>query len=62
MERKLCFVLEAGNLVEGGRWIPVRKPTPLNDKRAFIDGGRGPRAGTAPSPLTVVLKLGHMLV
>ena len=58
MERKVCFILDAGNC--GGGWTPVQRPTPPADNqwaRAFIDGGRGLHAETAQSALTVILKL-----
>ena len=58
MERKVCFILDAGN--QGRGQTPVQRPTPLPDNqwaRAFIDGGRGLRAETSQSALTVILKL-----
>ena len=58
MERKVCFILDAGN--QGRGQTPVQRPTPFPDNqwaRAFIDGGRGLCAETAQSALTVILKL-----
>ena len=61
MERTVCFIFEAGKKGRGGQ-IPVQRPTlpaptPYNrGARAFINGGRGPRAETAQSALTVILK------
>ena len=61
MERKVCFILDAGSLGgrgEGGRLSKGRLPASYNQwARAFIDGGRGLHAETAQSALTVILKL-----
>ena len=57
-ERKVCFILDAGN--QGRGQTPVWRPAPPPDNqraRAFIDGGRGLRAETAQSASTVILKL-----
>ena len=57
VERKVCFILDAGNL---GRGTPVQKPTPPNwqsGARAFIDGGRGLHAGPAQAALAGFLSL-----
>ena len=59
-ERKVCFILEASN---GGRGradsCPKAHwpPTDSQGARAFTDGGRGLRAETAQSALTLILKL-----
>ena len=46
VEKKVCFILEAGNRVWGrqGGWTPVQRPTPSTDNqwaRAFINKRRG---------------------
>ena len=58
VERKVCFILEAGD--QGGGWTPVQRPTPPTDSqgaRASIDGGSRLRAETAPSDGH--LEIGH---
>ena len=58
MEKKVCFILDAGNC--GGGRTPVQRLTPPTDNqwaRAFIGGGRGLHAETAQSALMVILKL-----
>ena len=60
MERKVCFILDAGSW--GGGWTSVRKltlPPPHQNQwaRAFIGGGKGLHVETAQSALTVILKL-----
>ena len=65
MERKVCFILDTGNRGwgEGGRLskgqLPLSPAPPPDNQptRAFIDGGRGLYVETAPSALTVILKL-----
>ena len=60
MDRKVCFILDAGNW-EGWGQTPVQSstpPTPDNQwARAFRDRGRGLHTETAQSALTVALKL-----
>ena len=62
MERKVCFILDAGS--QWGRWTPVQRqfPRPPDSKwaRASIGGGGGGvlRVDGAQSALTVILKLG----
>ena len=61
MERKVCFILEAGNLGAGS--YPKADSTPpatLNDEQwttAFTDRGRGLHAESAQLALAVVLTL-----
>ena len=64
MERKACFILDAGKQRgwgvgdEGGFLSKGRLPATDNQwARAFIDRGRGLHAETAQSALTVTLKL-----
>ena len=60
MDRKVCFILDAGNW-EGWGQTPVQSstpPTPDNQwARAFRGRGRGLHTETAQSALTVALKL-----
>ena len=58
MERKVCFILDAGN--QWGGQTPIQRLTPPTDSqraRAFIGGGRGLHAEAAQSALTVILTL-----
>ena len=62
VERKVYFVLDAGN--GGGEWdmggLLSKGQLPTTDNqwaRAFIDGRRGLYVETAQSTLTVILKL-----
>ena len=58
MERKACFISEAGNL--GREQIHVQRPTAPTDHqraRVIIVRGRGLQAEIGQSALTVVLKL-----
>ena len=58
VEKKVCFILDAGN--GRGGLTPVQRPTPPTDNqgaRAFIDRRRGLHAETAQAALTVILKL-----
>ena len=67
VERKVCFILDAGNWLcwgggrawmEGGLLSKGRLPLPYNQwARAFIEGGRGLHAEMAQSTLTVILQL-----
>ena len=64
MERKVCFILDAGNPAGGGGGGGGRRLSkgqfPSTDNqwaRAFIGGGRGSHAETAQSALAVILKL-----
>ena len=65
MERKVCFISEAGNWGMGvgeGRLkskgqFPLPHPANNQWARAFIGGGRGPNVETAQSALTVILEL-----
>jgi len=42
MERKVCFILDAGSQSEGEDRCPKANPSTNNQgARAFIDGGRG---------------------
>ena len=59
-ERKLCFILEAGNLGVGcypKADLPPPTPTDNQWTRAFIDRGRGLHAETAELALAVTLTL-----
>ena len=61
MERKLCFILEAGNL-GAGSYPKADSPSPATPSdeqwtRAFIDRGRGLHAETAQLALAVMLTL-----
>ena len=63
VERKVCFILDAGNW-GWGQWTPVQRPTPPPSPscdtlgvRAFIGEGRGLHAERAQAALTVILKL-----
>ena len=59
MERKVCFILDAGS--QWGSWTPVQRPFPHPPDsqwaRDSIGRGRGLRADGAHSALTVILKL-----
>ena len=59
MERKVCFILDAGS--QWGRWTPVPRPFPHPSDtqwaRASVGRGRGLRADRAQLALTVILKL-----
>ena len=59
MERKVCFILDAGDWErgEGGEGARVDSCPKNQWARAFTDGGRGLHAETAQSALTVILKL-----
>ena len=59
MERKICFILDAGTWGRWGGLLPKGRLPPHLDKwgRVFIDGGRRLHAETAQSALTVVLRL-----
>ena len=59
MERKVCFILDAGNLVVVGDACP-KADSPLPRKSgasALIDGGRGLRAEPAQAAPTGILNL-----
>ena len=61
LERKVCFILDAGNLgrVRVGDSCPKADSPPTDNQwaRGFRDGGRGLHAETAQSAVTVVLLL-----
>ena len=61
VERKVCFILEAGNLGAGSYPKADSPPpaTPSDEQwtRAFIDRGRGLHAETAQLALAVMLTL-----
>ena len=61
MERKVCFILDAGSRGRGrwgGHLSKGRLPASDNQgARVFIDRGRGLHAETALSALTVILTL-----
>ena len=58
VERKVCFILDAGNRGWGRDPCPKADSLPDNQgARAFIDRGRGLHAEIIQSALTVIVKL-----
>ena len=61
MERKVCFISDAGNWWGGRLWTSVQRltspPLATSGARAFIVRRRGLHAETAQSALTVIFKL-----
>ena len=56
---KICFILDAGNWVEGGQ-IPVQRPILATENQwatDFIGQGKGLYTKTARSALTIIFKL-----
>ena len=60
LERKVCFISDAGNWV-GGEWTSIQMPVPPTTDnqwaKVFIGRERGLCASAAHSALTVILKL-----